>query len=60
MFQIFKRLAVEDSGMEMLEWAIVAVLFAVAASAAFGTFATSLSTEIGSIKDVVGGNGAGQ
>ena len=38
-----KRLVVEDHGMEMVEWAIVGVVFAVAAAAVW----TGLKTDIG-------------
>jgi Flp pilus assembly pilin Flp len=43
---LIKRFIVEESGMEMLEWAIVAVLFAVATAAAFKTFSTTLQGKV--------------
>jgi Flp pilus assembly pilin Flp len=59
MFHTIKRLAIEDSGMEMLEWAIVAVVFAAAAATAFGTFSTTLSGKITGLSSAFGTTGTG-
>ncbi len=45
-----KRLAIEDEGMEMVEWAIVGVVFAVAAAAFWGDLATNIDTALGDIE----------
>ena len=39
--------------MEMIEWAIVGVVFAVAAAAFWGTLATSVDTALGTIETTV-------
>ena len=47
---MLKKFIVEDSGMEMVEWAIVGVLFAVVAAAGWTTLAglvTGALTNIG-------------
>ena len=45
-----ERLIREDSGMEMVEWAIVAVVFAVAAAAFWGDLATNVDAALGKIE----------
>jgi Flp pilus assembly pilin Flp len=45
-----KRLAIEDEGMEMVEWAIVGVVFAVAAAAFWGDLATNIDAALGDIE----------
>ena len=45
-----KRLVREDEGMEMVEWAIVGVVFAVAAAAFWGTLATSVDGALNAIE----------
>ena len=45
-----KRLAIEDEGMEMVEWAIVGVVFAVAAAAFWGDLATAIDNALGDIE----------
>ena len=46
---MIKNFIFEDDGMEMVEWALVAVLFAVAAAVGFGT----LSGDVGLALDGV-------
>ena len=48
-----KRLVREDEGMEMVEWAIVGVVFAVAAAAFWGDLATNVDAALGDIETVV-------
>lgn len=50
MLNVFKRLVLEEDGMEMVEWAIVGVVFAVAAAAFWGDLATNIDTALGSIE----------
>jgi Flp pilus assembly pilin Flp len=49
-WQTFKRLIIEEDGMEMVEWAIVGVVFAVAAAAFWGTLATGVDTALGKVE----------
>ena len=53
MLNVIKRLVIEDDGMEMVEWAIVGVVFAVAAAAFWGDLATNIDTALGSIETTV-------
>ncbi len=46
-----KRLYTEEEGMEMVEWAIVAVFFAVASSLVWGEVATAVGD---GLQDVIG------
>ena len=39
----------EEEGLEMLEWAIVALLFAVAGAATWGLLGGTISTQLGGI-----------
>jgi Flp pilus assembly pilin Flp len=48
-----KRLVREDEGMEMVEWAIVGVVFAVAAAAFWGDLATNVDAALGDIEATV-------
>jgi Flp pilus assembly pilin Flp len=48
-----KRLVNEQDGMEMVEWAIVGVVFAVAAAAFWGDLATNIDAALGSIETKV-------
>ena len=48
-----KRLVTEDDGMEMVEWAIVGVVFAVAAAAFWGTLATAVDGALNKIEAAV-------
>ena len=50
MLRTLKRLVIEEQGMEMVEWAIVGVVFAVAAAAAWGTLQTSIGNALDEIK----------
>jgi Flp pilus assembly pilin Flp len=45
-----KRLVLEEDGMEMVEWAIVGVVFAVAAAAFWGDLATNIDNALGAIE----------
>jgi Flp pilus assembly pilin Flp len=45
-----KRLVIEQDGMEMVEWAIVGVVFAVAAAAFWGDLATNIDAALGKIE----------
>ena len=45
-----KRLVRDEAGMEMVEWAIVGVVFAVAAAAFWGDLATNIDTALGDIE----------
>jgi Flp pilus assembly pilin Flp len=45
-----KRLVLEQDGMEMVEWAIVGVVFAVAAAAFWGDLATAIDNALGDIE----------
>jgi Flp pilus assembly pilin Flp len=47
--KLFKRLIREDDGMEMIEWAIVGVVFAIAGAVAWGSVATSVTNALGDI-----------
>jgi len=48
-----KRLVRDESGMEMVEWAIVGVVFAVAAAAFWGDLATNIDAALGEIETKV-------
>jgi len=48
-----KRLVIEQDGMEMVEWAIVGVVFAVAAAAFWGDLATAIDNALADIEDQV-------
>jgi Flp pilus assembly pilin Flp len=48
-----KRLVREQDGMEMVEWAIVGVVFAVAAAAFWGDLATNIDSALGKIEDQI-------
>jgi Flp pilus assembly pilin Flp len=49
-WQNFKRLIVEEEGMEMVEWAIVGVVFAVAAAGFWGALAGEVDSALGKIE----------
>jgi Flp pilus assembly pilin Flp len=51
-----KRLVLEEDGMEMVEWAIVGVVFAVAAAAFWGRLAGEVDTALGKVENCVAGN----
>jgi len=48
-----KRLVLEQDGMEMVEWAIVGVVFAVAAAAFWSDLATNIDSALGKIEQQV-------
>jgi Flp pilus assembly pilin Flp len=50
LWNTMKRLVTEDDGMEMVEWAIVGVVFAVAAAAFWGDLATNIDAALGNIE----------
>jgi Flp pilus assembly pilin Flp len=50
---LIKRLVAEEDGMEMIEWAIVGVVFAVAAAAFWGTLSGSVNTALTAISNEV-------
>jgi Flp pilus assembly pilin Flp len=50
MLRTLERLIREDAGMEMVEWAIVGVVFAVAAAAFWGDLATNIDAALGAIE----------
>ena len=50
-----KRLLVEEDGMEMVEWAIVGVVFAVAAAAFWGRLAGEIDTALGKVESSIQG-----
>jgi Flp pilus assembly pilin Flp len=53
MLSTFGRLIREDGGMEMVEWAIVGVVFAVAAAAFWGQLTTAIDNALGEIETTV-------
>lgn len=50
MKNVFWRLVREEDGMEMVEWAIVGVVFAVAAAVFWGRLAGSVDSALGAIE----------
>ena len=52
-----KRFVREDDGMEMVEWAIVGVVFAVAAAAFWSDLADAINTALDDVEDCVDGTG---
>ncbi len=57
LLQTIERLLREDDGMEMVEWAIVGVVFAVAAAAFWSDLAGAINTALSDIEDCVDGTG---
>ena len=53
MLDMMKRLVREDDGMEMVEWSIVAVVFALASALLWGTLSDNISTALSEIGDCV-------
>ena len=51
LWSTIERLVREDSGMEMVEWAIVGVVFAVAAATFWGDLATNVDAALGEIEN---------
>ncbi len=58
LWNTMKRLVIEDDGMEMVEWAIVGVVFAVAAAAFWGDLATSIDLALNDIEAEVNPGGS--
>jgi len=54
-----KRLVLEEDGMEMVEWAIVGVVFAVAAAAFWGTLAGNVDAALNQIETTINPGGGG-
>ena len=50
---MLKQFLREEEGMEMVEWALVAVLFALVAGGAFGILGTNLGVTVGTISDSI-------
>ena len=48
-----KRLVLEEDGMEMVEWAIVGVVFAVAAAVFWGGLAGAVDTALNQVETTV-------
>ena len=53
MLRLIKRFAREDEGMELLEWAIVAVLFALSGAVAMEALGTGLTLPVNLIVDLL-------
>ena len=53
MLKLIQRLVREDEGMEMVEWAIVGVVFAVAAAAFWSDLATEIDGALNAIEQEV-------
>jgi Flp pilus assembly pilin Flp len=53
---MLKQFLMEESGMEMVEWAIVGILFAVAGAAGWGLLATEVGNALGTVQSTVQGN----
>ena len=49
MLRLIERFLREDDGMELLEWAVVAVLFALAGAAAMSSISSNLTLPVNSI-----------
>ncbi len=56
---MIKRFFAEESGMEMVEWAIVGVFFAVAGATLWQTLSGKIGTALTTIGDQVSGGGGG-
>jgi Flp pilus assembly pilin Flp len=56
MLLTIKRLLVEEDGMEMVEWAIVGVVFAVAAAFFWTRLSGEIDTSLADIENAVAGN----
>jgi len=53
---LLKRFVHEDDGMEMVEWAIVGVVFALAAALFWGDLGIAVDTALGRIESCVSTN----
>ena len=57
MLNLIRRFVTEESGIEIVEWALVATLFAVAAAGFYGTLAGDVGTSLDNIgSQIRGGN----
>ena len=56
--KMFKNFLRDEAGMEMVEWALVAVLFAVAGSVAYGTISDGVNTALGQVVSNLNNPGA--
>ena len=55
---MFKNFLRDEAGMEMVEWALVAVLFAVTASVAYGTISDGVDAALGLVVSNLNNAGA--
>lgn len=55
MVNLFKNFLKEEDGMEMVEWAIVGVVFALAAAAFWTDMGTAIDNALGDIEACVDG-----
>ena len=55
---MFKNFLRDEAGMEMVEWALVAVLFAVTASVAYETISAGVDTALGQVVSNLNNAGA--
>ena len=53
LLQTLKRLVHEEDGMEMVEWAIVGVVFAVAAAVIWASLSDDINAAIGKIENEI-------
>jgi Flp pilus assembly pilin Flp len=56
MLNVMKRFIREDDGLEMLEWAIVAALFATAGAVMWLTLGSTVSGELSTISNSLSGS----
>ena len=56
MISAMKRFVLEDEGLEMLEWAIVAALFATAGAVMWLTLGSTVTTELTTIDTSLSGS----
>jgi Flp pilus assembly pilin Flp len=60
LWNAMKRLVREDDGMEMVEWSIVGVVFALACALLWGTLRGNIETALTDIGDCVGTGDCGE
>lgn len=56
MFNVISRFVRDESGMEMVEWTLVAVLFAIFASAAWSTVGGAINSQLSSVAGTISGS----
>ena len=56
MLNLIRRFVTEESGIEIVEWALVATLFAVVAGGFYGALATDVQTSLTAIGSKIRGN----